>query len=66
MNWFDFTEVPPVGLRVRYTKSFVTLVDVKPHVRKDGTETHVLTWRSDSGRVGTSGLRGHSITWVPQ
>lgn len=63
MNWFDFTSPPPVGLRIRYRKMFLTLVDVVPHERKDCTATHVLHWATDDGRKCTSGLRGKSVGW---
>ena len=64
MNWFEFTDVPPVGLRVRYRKQFVTLQSAAPHVSRDGRQTHILTWKTDDGLTGTSGLRGNSIVWA--
>ena len=62
MGWFDFTFVPPLGLRVRYRKQFVTLMEVRPHRRKDGSDTTLLLWRADDGREGWAGLRGKSVS----
>lgn len=62
MNWFEFTSVPPLGLRVRYRKQFVTLIEVKPHRRQDGSDTWLLRWRADDGRDGWAGLRGKSVS----
>ena len=63
VNWFEFTSVPPIGLRIRYRKTFLTLIDVTPCVRKDGQPSNILTWKNDDGRLGTSGLRGSGVTW---
>ncbi len=63
INWFGFTFTPPLGLRIRYRKTFVTLIDLKPHRRKDGTLTWLLRWRSDEGREGWSGMAGNSVSW---
>ena len=62
MNWFEFAFVPPIGLRIRYRKKFVTLVEVKPHQRKDGADSWLLRWRDDEGLEGWAGLRGKSIS----
>ena len=59
--WFDFTFVPPVGLRVRYRKKFVTLVGSAPYTRKDGTASTVLVWRDDNGALFTSGMRANAM-----
>jgi hypothetical protein len=66
MNWFEFTSPPPVGLRVRYRKTFLTLEAVEPHQRKDGQPTHVLRWVTDDGRKCTSGLRAKCVCWAMQ
>lgn len=62
LPWFGFTEVPPLGLRIRYRKRFVTLVGVDAYQRQDGTDSHVLHWRADDGQEGTSGLRATDWT----
>jgi hypothetical protein len=62
MPWFGFTDAPPIGLRIRYRKRFVTLVGVDDYRRKDGTPSHVLHWRADDGQEGTTGLR--STDWA--
>ena len=61
---FDFAEIPRVGTRHSYFAGVVlTLVEVEPYPRKDGSQSAVLVWKADDGRVGTSGLRGKGINW---
>jgi hypothetical protein len=64
--WFDFSEPPPVGLRIRYRKDFLTLIGVTPHRCADGRQSHILQWVSDSGKRATSGFRGNSASWVKE
>jgi hypothetical protein len=62
--WLDFRFPPPVGLRIRYRKRFVTLTGMRPYVRVSGEPSWILEWQDDEGRQGTSGLRGVAITFT--
>lgn len=63
LPWFDFHEVPPVGLRYRYRKRFLTLTGVMPYTRKDGVKSVILNWRCDTGETGTTGMKSKDIIW---
>lgn len=61
---FDFVEVPKIGTVVRYfSGNDLTLVDVEPYTRKDGSPSQLLVWQATDGRKGTSGLRSSGIFW---
>lgn len=62
LPWFNFDEVPPVGLRIRYRRRIVTLIAVEPYTRKDGAASVILHWRGDDGAEGTSGCKGNDWT----
>lgn len=62
---FDYQEPPRVGTRKEYFKGLMlTLSSVEPYTRKDGANGFILTWQTDDGRTGTSGLRCASLNWV--
>lgn len=61
---FDFVEVPKIGTVVTYFGgNKLTLVDVEPYTRKDGTPSQLLIWQASDGRKGASGLKGDGLTW---
>lgn len=63
-NVASFPSPPPIGSVIRYgAKRTIELVSVSGYVRKDGRPSHILTWRADDGRVGTTGLSFHSVVW---
>jgi hypothetical protein len=64
MLWFDFDDVPPVGLRYRYRKRFLTLVGAMPYRRTDGVKSFILHWRDDAGARATSGLKAKDVHWI--
>jgi len=60
----DFDTPPEAGTQVKLTKELtLTLASSKPHTRKDGTETHLLTWVASDGRIARSGMKSHYVIW---
>jgi len=59
-----FTQAPPIGTQVTYWGGHaITLIEVRPYMRKDGRESNLLVWETSEGRKGTTGLRSKSLTW---
>jgi hypothetical protein len=60
----DFTEPPATGTVVPYFKGrTLTLLRAVPYTRLNGSQSHILEWRADDGRLATSGLRANGVTW---
>jgi hypothetical protein len=60
----SFADPPPIGTQIRYWGGRIaTLLAVTPYVRRDGSHSFLLTWETDTGKVGTTGLRSKAMTW---
>jgi hypothetical protein len=59
----NFTEPPPLGTLHRVGRRDLRLIEVRPHIRRDGQETFVLIWDSN-GTLFSSGLRSNSLCKV--
>lgn len=58
----DLSEAPSLGTLLIAPKiGMLTLVDVRPHTRRDGAASVILTWAHKDGRRFTSGLRTKSL-----
>ena len=64
----NFAEAPALGTKIFFGRSDVvlTLVAIRPYVRRDGGRSLVMDWDASDGRKATSPLRGNSISWVAQ
>ncbi len=61
----DFVEPPRLGTTIKYFGgSTAELIEVQPYQRKDGSNSFLLFWQFADGKVGTTGLRSHGMTWV--
>lgn len=65
-NIFNFAAPPAIGTQIVYYKNVrLTLIDIEEVDRIDGKGTwHRLTWQTDWGGQGTSGLRARNMTWT--
>lgn len=60
----SFSEPPRIGTQIRYWGGAVaTLIAVDPYVRVNGSNSFLLRWRMDDGRIGVTGLRSKAMTW---
>lgn len=60
----DFDTPPEIGTQVKLNPQItLTLASTKPHERKDGTQTTLLTWVASDGRVAKSGMKSQSVIW---
>jgi hypothetical protein len=58
-----FVEPPAIGTMIPYYSGTLTLIDVKPRTKKDGSPGVVLFWKRSDGIVGTSGLSSNSLSY---
>ena len=60
----NFETPPETGTQIAYFRGVIlTFVRSVPYERLDGSQSHLLEWRADDGRLATSGLRANGVTW---
>lgn len=60
----DFDDPPTKGCGLRYFRGeLIILKSVEPYTRKDGSQSFILTWVGEDGRIGTSGMKSASVNW---
>lgn len=60
----NFPEPPVTGTVIAYFKGrTLTLLRGVPYIRLDGSQSYLLEWRADDGRLATSGLRANGVCW---
>lgn len=59
---YSFSEAPPLGTKHERYGNRYELVEIRPHTRRDGTPSAILTWQGDCADCGVPFLQTQGLT----